>query len=190
MEPGRIESALRRWGFSPVGVVALLLVFVGFYLAVAVHMVFFVLVGLGAFGPGVLRQFGLIADLDECQKRASLEAAHRAFLAGGLFLAAVVTARNWGTLALGHDMVPANTVLILMLVVYGVSYCLSFWDPRQAAFLVLLGFGIFWLAFVVLSHANEPGALLWEGGLIPVPLVGGSASDQPGQRQSGGRSDV
>jgi len=171
MEPGKIESALRHWGFSPVGMVAVLLVFVGFFLAVTVHEVFFALLAMGAFGPGLLRQFGVIRDLDECQKRASVEAAHRAFLAAGLFLTAVIIARNWGRLDLGHDLVPAHLVLALLLVVYAVSYCLSFWDPRQAAFLVLLSFGIFWLVFTVLSHGNEPVVVLIEGGTVAVPLI-------------------
>ncbi|RPJ80242.1 MAG: hypothetical protein EHM18_18830, partial [Acidobacteria bacterium] len=64
MAMGDLESALRRWGFSPVGIVALLLVLVGFFVAITVHMAFFALVALGAFGPSVLRQLGLIEDLD------------------------------------------------------------------------------------------------------------------------------
>jgi len=171
MAPGKFDSALRRWGFSPVGIVAVLLVFAGFFLAVTVHIVFFAVLAVGAFGPGLLRQLGFIRDLDECQKRASVEAAHRAFIAAGLFLTAVIVARNWGKLSLGDDLVPASLVLALVLVVYAVSYCLSFWDPRQAAFLVLLSFGVFWLVFVVLSHGNEPGPLFAEAGLVAVPFI-------------------
>jgi hypothetical protein len=170
MAIGDRESVLRRWGFSPVGIVALLLVFAGFFLAVTVHMAFFALVGLGAFGPGVLRQLGLVEDLDECQRQASVRAAHRAYLTGGVFLSSILIVRNWSRLSLGEDLVPASLVLILMLIVYGVSYCLSFWDPRQAAFLVLFGFGFLWLVFVVLSHATEPVPLLMEGGLVAAPF--------------------
>jgi len=147
-----------------------LLVLVGFFVAITVHMAFFALVALGAFGPSVLRQLGLIEDLDECQKQASARAAHRAYLAGGVFLASVLIVRNWSRLSLGEDLVPASLVLILMLVVYGISYCLSFWDPRQAAFLVLIGFGLLWLGFIGLSHATEPVALLVEGGLVAAPF--------------------
>ncbi|RPI27253.1 MAG: hypothetical protein EHM61_09055 [Acidobacteria bacterium] len=170
MAGGKLKSLFERWGISPIGITALALVFFGFFLGITIHMAFFLLIAPGAFGPGLLRQLGVIEDLDECQKQASIQAAHRAYLAGGIFLTCVTVARSWTRLSLGEDFVPASLVLILMLVVYGVSYCLSFWDPRQAAFLVLFGFGLIWLTFVVLSHGNEPIALMVEGALVAVPF--------------------
>jgi hypothetical protein len=124
---------------------------------------------VGAFGPGVLRQLGLLNDLDEFQKEAAAQSGLRAYFCSGILLMAVVVAENWHQLSLGNDQVPASTVVIIMLVVYYSSYCLSFWDTRQAVSRVLLAFGLFWLAFVVLSHADEPLALLV--GVLAVPGV-------------------
>ena len=58
-----------------------------------------------------------------------------------------------------------------MLIVYYASYCLSFWDARKAVSRVLLAFGLFWLVFVVLSHASEPMSLLIEGLAFPGPFI-------------------
>jgi hypothetical protein len=130
-----------------------------------------ILMAIGAFGPGVLRQVGWLNDLDEFQKEAAAKAGLRAYLAGAIFLMVVLIAQSWHRLDFGNDQIPASTVVTVMLVVYYASYCLSFWDARKAVSRVLLAFGLFWLAFIVLSHASEPGALLMEGLAVPGPFI-------------------
>jgi hypothetical protein len=167
--------SVRQWltarqRFSPVGFIAVVLVVVGLLLGTTTHMGFMSLMAAGAFGPGVLRQFGLLSDLDEFQKEATAKSGLRAYLVTGILLMVIVVAENWHHLTLA-DQVPASTVVILMLVVYYSSYCLSFWDTRKAVSRVLLTFGLLWLAFVVLSHAGEPLSLLGEALVIPGPFI-------------------
>jgi hypothetical protein len=156
---------------SPVGLVATLLFIAGLLLGITTHMGFLILMALGAFGPGALRQAGLLNDLDEFQKQASAKSGLRAYLVTGILLMVVVVADNWKRLSLGLEQVPASTVVIIMLVVYYSSYCLSFWDARKAVSRLLLAFGLFWLAFVVLSHITEPLALLGEGLVVAGPFL-------------------
>lgn len=166
-----LRSVVSRLRSSPVGVVAFVLFVVGLWMGVTVHKGFMILMAMGAFGPGILRQIGLLNDLDEFQKEASAKAGLRAYLAGAVFLMAVLIAQSWHRLDLGNDQIPASTVVTFMLVVYYASYCLSFWDARKAVSRVLLAFGVFWLAFVILSHASEPRVLLGEGLLVPGPFI-------------------
>jgi hypothetical protein len=172
----RFLRGIWRWltsqqRFSPVGFVAMVLVVVGLLLGITAHMGFMSLMAAGAFGPGVLRQIGLLSDFDEFQKEAAAKSGLRAYLVTGLLLMAVVVAENWNRLSLGNEQVPASTVVIVMLVVYYSSYCLSFWDTRKAVSRVLLTFGLLWLAFVVLSHAREPFSLLGEALVVPGPFI-------------------
>lgn len=166
-----LQSIVARLRKSPVGVIAFLLFVAGLWLGVTTHRGFMILMVLGAFGPGVVRQFGLLNDLDEFQKEAAARSGLRAYLVSAIFLMVVIIAQSWHRLDLGNEPVPAATVVAVMLVVYYSSYCLSFWDVPTAVSRVLLAFGLFWLAFVVLSHAGEPASLLAEGLVVPGPFI-------------------
>jgi hypothetical protein len=167
-------SIFRRLSISKAGFAACVLILAGIVLGVTVHIGFLALFGLGAFGPGFLREMGLLNDLDDMQRAASIRAGYRAYLVSGVFLVTATLIRNWGKLDLGDDFVPASLVVCLMVVVFGIAYSLHFWDVRQAATFVLVAFGLFWAFFVGLSHANEPMALLVEGGAVVVPFLIGA----------------
>ncbi len=158
---------------SLVTVIAIALVAVGLLLGATTHAAFMILFALGAFGPGLLRQMGLLDDLDELQKEAAAKSGLRAYLVTAILLMAVVIAENWNGLDLGlaREHVPASSVVLLMLVVYYASYCLSFWDTRKAVSRVLLAIGLFWLSFVVLSHPSEPGPLIGESLVVAGPFL-------------------
>lgn len=149
---------------TPAGVVSFVLVVAGLVLGATVDMAWLLLFAAGVFGPPLLREAGLLRDRDEFQRTASLRAGHRAYLAGGLFLAAVTIVRSWGFANLSHDAFSASASLTVMLVVYLVSYLTSYWGAQKAAFRVLFTFGLFWLAFAVLSHGLSPELL------IPLPF--------------------
>jgi hypothetical protein len=138
---------------------------------VAVHPAFFVLAALGAFGPSLLREAGLLSDHDEFQRDASASAASHGYLAGGLFVTAVLVAKGWSR---GDAPDPEAELWLMALgVMLGarfLSYAGRFWDAQRAAFRVLVGFGTFWLLFVLLSHAAEPAALAMEALVVPVPF--------------------
>lgn len=156
---------------SLVTVIAIVLVVVGLLLGTTTHTAFMILFALGAFGPGLLRQVGLLDDLDELQKEAAAKSGLRAYLVTAILMMAVVIGENWNRIGFGLEKVPASSVVLLMLIVYYASYCLSFWDTRKAVSRVLLAIGLFWLAFVVLSHAREPAALFGEALLVPGPFI-------------------
>ena len=168
----------RRWlhsllllHISRVGWLALALVVVGLALGAAVHKGFMILMAMGAFGPGVLRQFGLLNDLDDFQKEAAAQAGLRAYLVAAIFLMVVLITQGWDVLSLSNDGVPASAIVTMMLVIYYSSYCLTFWDARKAVSRILLAFGLFWLAFSIMSHGSEPTVLLGEGLVVPGPFI-------------------
>lgn len=137
---------------SPVGLLSGVLVAAGLLLGATVDMAWWILFGLGAFGPPVLRVVGLLRDQDEFQREAARRAGYHAYLAGGIFLCAVVIAKQWGTANLDHDAFPASAGLAVLVIAYFMSRLVSFWGARGASFRVLLAFGSFWLAFSVISH--------------------------------------
>jgi hypothetical protein len=139
---------------SPAGIVSSVLVIAGLVLGATVDMGWLILFGLGAFGPSALRAVGLLKDLDEFQREAARRAGYHAYLAGGLFLCTVAVAKSWGAANLDHDEISASTGLAVLLIAYFMSRLVSFWGARGATFRVLIAFGFFWLAFVVLSHSG------------------------------------
>ncbi|MDH3284616.1 MAG: hypothetical protein OEQ13_07740 [Acidobacteriota bacterium] len=155
--------------FSRVGVIAIALVAAGLALGFTVHIGFLALAALGLFGPGLLREAGVLGDRDEFEREAARYAGYRAYLAAGAFLVVMIMTKGWGSLNLDNDSVPASIVLALMLVVYLMSYLFNYWGTTRASFRVLLTFGAFWGAFVVLSHGTEPVALLMES-LVVLPF--------------------
>ena len=62
-----------------------------------------------------------------------------------------------------------SMVLILLVVVWLLSALFGYWGAKRATSRILLAFGSFWLAFVVLSHLTEPAVLLVEA-LVTAPF--------------------
>ena len=58
-----LRSLVTRLRSSPVGLIAFVLFVVGLFLGTTAHRGFMILMAMGAFGPGILRQFGLLNDL-------------------------------------------------------------------------------------------------------------------------------
>ncbi len=102
--------SLGGMGISAATWVAVALVTAGLWLGVTAHRGWMILAALGAFGPGVLRQLGLLDDFDELQKAAAAKAGLHAYLATGVALFTALIGQTWGRLDLGTDMVPASLV--------------------------------------------------------------------------------
>jgi hypothetical protein len=133
-------------------------------------MVFLLVFGAGAFGPGALRELGVLNDQDEFQREASRAAGYRAYLAAGLFVSAWLAVAQRGMANLDSELaMTVSMVLILLIVVWLLSALFGYWDAKKATSRILLAFGSFWLAFVVLSHLTEPAMLLIEA-LVAVPF--------------------
>jgi hypothetical protein len=138
--------------FPAAAVASCALVIAGLVLGATVDMAWMILFALGAFGPALLREIGVLGDQDEFQREATRGAGHHAYLAGGLFLTAAILGTSWGRRDLDHDRISASVALAVLVMVYLLGYLTRFWGPRRAAFRILIAFGTFWLAFVVLGH--------------------------------------
>lgn len=167
MSDAATSNVHRSFRPTIVGAVAIALVVAGLVLGVTVAMGWFILFALGAFGPPMLRELGVLRDHDELQRELSRRAGHRAFLVGSLFLCAVIVAREWAHADLDHDAISASAVLAFLVVPYYLSYLTGFWGAQRATTRILVTFGTVWGAFVVLSEgkdlvAGKPMAFLME----------------------------
>ncbi len=117
---------------------------------------FLVLSGLGASGPGLLRELGLLKDQDEFARRAAQRAGYHAFLATGLFgfvLVALVRVTK-GELKNPGEL--ATLMLAMLWLTWFLSSLLTFWGPRKASLRLLLSFGVAWLAFALADAGSAP----------------------------------
>lgn len=168
----RVRVSLRHWSW--IDLAAYGLIVAGLFLGLGYHVGLLALVALGAFGPDLLRELDLLKDRDELQRHTAAVAGQRAFLLGGLLLVAMIIALSWGQAAPPPEAQPLLIVLMWMMVIYLFTYAFSYWDVRRAATVVLLVFGLFWLAFVLLSHGTEPMTALMEGLTVPLPFLLGA----------------
>ncbi len=137
------------------GLIAGGLVILGVLLFMFVAEGLLVVAGLGAFGPGILRELGWLKDQDEFQRQAAHRAGYHAYLIGGLATILVVSGLRWR----GTDTADASEWILLILVVlwetWLFSALLAYWGARKTASLVLMIFGSFWLVFVLASIIGE-----------------------------------
>lgn len=158
----------RRRGPSRATVAAAALVALGFALT-AVHWGFLVLVGVGAFGPGLLREWGLLRDKDELQLQAARRAGYHAYLAGGLMCILLIARVRSADRILAHTDELATAVLSVMWFTWLLSSLHGYWGSRVTARRILLIFGWVWLAFNVAGNLRDPVALVIQS-LLAVPF--------------------
>lgn len=116
----------------------------------------FALSGLGACGPGLLRELGLLRDQDEFQRRTAWRAGYHAFLATSLFGFCVVALVRLRDGQLRHPEELASLLLGLLWVSWLLSRLLGFWGARRGARRLLLGFGLPWLVFALADAGASP----------------------------------
>jgi hypothetical protein len=117
---------------------------------------FFILSGLGACGPGILRELGVLQDQDERARRASQRAGLHAFLATGLLGFVLVAFLRSGDRDLRNPGELATLLLAVLWFVYLLSSLLGYWGARKASTRMLLGFGFCWLAFTQADAGGRP----------------------------------
>ena len=167
----------RLWQGRPATatMVGAVVVVAGFLLA-KVSWWFFALAGVGACGPGILRELGVLKDKDEFARRAEQRAGYHAFLATGLFgfvLVALVRAtkselKNPGELA--------TLMLAMLWFTWLLSSLMTFWGARKASARLLLGFGVAWLSFALADAGSEPiGWLMSSLPALPYFVLAGLA---------------
>jgi len=164
--PAPASSRPRRQRPSRTDVATLALTAGGLLLAATVDMVFLVLAGLGAFGPGILRELGWLRDQDEFRRLAAWRAGYHAYLAGGLAAVTIVATLQAGTARIDDLTIAAALILAVIWLAWLFSSLFTFWGPRPAVSRTLLVFGVFWLLFAVLANLADPLALLMQA--LPV----------------------
>jgi hypothetical protein len=148
------------------GLIAGFLVMAGIALSMFVAMRFLILAGLGAFGPGVLRELGWLKDRDEFQRLAAYRAGYLAYLVGGFAAVLAVSALKWREANLDGMVQWVALVLIVMWGTWLFSSLLGYWGARRMTARILVVFGLFWAIFAVGGHWNEPA-----GWLIGFPVL-------------------
>ncbi len=158
------------------GLVAAGFVLLGVLLSMFVAEGFLALAGLGAFGPGILRELGWLRDQDEFQRQAAHRAGYHAYLIGGLATAFVVSALRSREATLEDSSEWVMLILVVLWTTWLFSALLAYWGARKTASAVVNVFGSFWAVFVLASIIGESknvvevllGALM--GSIVVVPF--------------------
>ena len=139
----------------PAGVVATILVAAGVLLWMSVSRGLLIVAGVGAFGPGLLREVGWLRDHDEFQREAARRAGYHAYLVGGLSAILVLSFVEWGGRAVDESAEWVRFLVVVMWLSWLASTLLTYWGPVTTAARVLRVFGSFWAIFVVATLIGE-----------------------------------
>jgi hypothetical protein len=137
------------------GLIAGAFVILGVFLWMFVSKGLLFVAGLGAFGPGILRELGWLGDQDEFQRQAAHRAGYHAFLVGGLATVLAYSALEWWEETLPVSSEWVLLILIVLWLTCLFSALLGYWGARKTAARVLLVFGSFWALFVLANVVTE-----------------------------------
>jgi len=158
------------WRPSPATLIAGALVIAGAFLT-SVSWGFLALVGLGTFGPGILRELGWLNDKDEWQQRAAQRAGYHAFLVAGLVAFCLVGFFRSGDHQIKDPQELTTLFLVLMWTTWFFSSLFAYWGAQKTAVRVLLVYGAFWWLFVILSDNGGLVGFLMQS-LLVLPFFG------------------
>lgn len=139
---------------EPAGLIAGGLVVLGVLLWMFVSKSLLFVAGLGAFGPGLLRELGWLNDQDEYQRQAAHRAGYHAYLIGGLSVILVAS----GLARAQETDAAAEWVRFILVVLWGswlFSALMAYWGARKTAARILATFGSFWALFVLASLVGD-----------------------------------
>lgn len=158
----------KRGRFPSATLIAAGVVIAGFVLS-ELNWWFFLLVGLGAFGPGILREMGWLRDKDEFQRRAHHRAGYHAFLTCGILACLLTSFFRSGERQIKDPQELATLFFALLWLVWLFSSLLAYWGPQKTAARILIGFGCALLAFTIASNVGSE----WSGwpALLLHPLL-------------------
>jgi hypothetical protein len=151
------ERAWNRLIPTTAGLVAAVFVAVGVFLWMFVDEGLLLVAGLGAFGPGILRELGVLNDQDEFQREAARRAGNRAYLVGGLLAIVILSLLGRSGGEVGVDGEWVGLVLVVLWLSWLASSVLEYWGAQKTTSAVLLAFGFFWMLF---GLAHVVGAIL------------------------------
>lgn len=145
------EHAARR-GLPPLpGLVAGALVAAGVLLWMFVAKGWLAVAGLGAFGPGILRELGWLQDHDEFQRQAAHRAGYHAYLLGGLAAAGVLAVLEWSGPGPGEGAEWVRFIVVVLWLTWMFSALLAYWGASRTTSVLLCTVGSFWALFVVVD---------------------------------------
>ena len=131
---------------------------------------FLALSALGAFGPGILREWGWVRDKDEFQLEAARRAGYHAYLAGGLTALVLVGMIR----AAEGPLEEAGELVIVLLAVMWFTWLLSslfgYWGPQKTVARILVIFGSVWLIFNIVGNIQGGIVALIMQSLLAVPF--------------------
>ncbi len=145
------------------------MVMVGFALT-GVSWAFLILVGVGAFGPGILRELGWVQDKDELQLQAARRAGYHAYLAGGLTAILMIARVRSAAQPMVHTDELATSLLAVLWFTWLISSLHGYWGPFLTARRILIIFGSVWLLFNILGNLGAGGMALLMQSLLSVPF--------------------
>ncbi|MHC5063684.1 MAG: hypothetical protein ACYTG5_06895 [Planctomycetota bacterium] len=162
------EAGSQRWRPTRTNLIATGVILGGLAL-MELSWWFMILVGLGIFGPGLLREFGWLRDKDEFQRRADHRAGYHAFLAAGLLATLLIAWIRSGEREIKDPQELGTLFFALLCFVWIFSALLSFWGVKKTTARILIGFGLGWLIFTIVSNLGQE----WSGwsALLMHPLL-------------------
>ncbi|MCP4291524.1 MAG: hypothetical protein GY780_06785 [bacterium] len=177
------KNDFTAWFKSPVNIIAGVLVIGGFLLT-SVDWIFLGLTALGTFGPGILRELGLLNDKDEFEMRAARRAGYQAYLAGGLMVFLMVASFRSTERTIEYPSELMAGVLVVMWFTWLFSSLMSYWGEARTVNRILIIFGIVWLVFNVLSGEGNWKISAMQS-LLALPFFGLAVSAKRWTRISG-----
>lgn len=114
-----------------------------------------VVAALGAFGPGILRELGLLNDQDEFQRQAAHRAGYHAYLIGGIATVLVLSILEWSEGDVGASQEWIRLILLVLWLSWMFSAVLAYWGAQKTTSRILATFGSFWAVFGIASVIGE-----------------------------------
>lgn len=149
------SGGLLTWRPTRVGAIAGTMVIGGLVLTQVASWWFLLLVAMGAFGPGILREVGVLRDKDEFERAAARRAGYHAYLVTGCLTFAIYAFTRSGHVLKSPEEL-SGLYLTLLTFTWMFSSLLAYWGPQRAAFVILLIFGMAWGIFNVWSNLLQP----------------------------------
>lgn len=143
------DSTARRWLPSAPGLIATLLVATGVVLWMFVSKGLLFIAGLGAFGPGIVRELGLLKDQDEFQRQAAHRAGYHAYLIGGLAAVFVLAVLQWTDSSAEDAAEWVRFLVVTLWLTWMFSSLMAYWGAQRSTAILLRTVGSFWALFVV-----------------------------------------
>lgn len=131
------------------GLIAGTLVAVGVLLWMFVSKGLLFVAGLGAFGPGILRELDLLKDHDEFQRQAAHRAGYHAYLLGGLAAVCILAVLEWSGSTAEDGAEWIRFIVVVLWLTWMFSALLAYWGAPRTASVLLPTAGSFWALFVI-----------------------------------------